>query len=255
MQPQQSPLLQIAIEAAKVGAAVANNYYETSFTVEYKEDNSPVTIADKESEKAIKAFILSKDSSAQFVAEESGGDATADEFWIIDPVDGTRTFSRHLPYWCILIAYCKKGEIILGVCYFPLLDSMLYAERGCGAYLNGEKVSVSNITDSEEVVFGHNSIRFYADITLLPRLAKAFGASRGYDATYNLFLVAIGKLEAHIDPVGKLWDIAPFKVIVEEAGGKVSSFEGKKWTTSNLGCIASNKLLHQQVIEIVSQKK
>lgn len=107
----QSLELQTAIEAAKVGATTALKYFNKGIAVDYKEDKSPVTIADKKTEEAIKNFITSKFPGAKFVGEEFGGKINDDEFWIIDPIDGTRSFSRGVPEWCVMISVSKNNKI------------------------------------------------------------------------------------------------------------------------------------------------
>src|SRR5438874_1234590 len=120
-----SPHLATAIEAAKIGAATASQYFESELQVEYKSDNSPVTTADFESEKAIKQYISSQFTDANFLAEETASSIPANDFWVIDPVDGTNSFIRGIPFWFVLVSYYRNNQIQLGVCYFPLLKQLL----------------------------------------------------------------------------------------------------------------------------------
>src|SRR4051812_14182808 len=115
-----SDKLQIAIEAAKRGAAEALKFYEKDLDTKTKSDNTMVTNGDYASEKAIIEYLKSQIPDVKIVAEESGGIPHEDGFWTIDPVDGTRSYSRGVPTWCVLISYCEKGDAQIGVAYFPI---------------------------------------------------------------------------------------------------------------------------------------
>ena len=117
--------LKVAIEAAKKGGKHALQYYEKDLAIEFKNDNTPVTIADKESEEVIKNHILKSFPDAKFVGEESGGSVDKEEFWTIDPIDGTRSFIRGIPQWCNLISFCKKDGPVLGVCYYAVNNELM----------------------------------------------------------------------------------------------------------------------------------
>lgn len=136
--------LKIAIEAAKKGAEAALRYYEKNPAFEVKPDNSPVTKADKEAEDIIKKTIVSHFPHAQFLGEETGGTLDADDFWCIDPIDGTKNFIRGLPFWGIEIAHIIDSEIVLGLSYGPVIEEMLYAEKGKGAFMNGTPIWDTN---------------------------------------------------------------------------------------------------------------
>lgn len=245
--------LKTAIEAAKAGAKIALKYYDKKIDVQIKADNTVLTIADKETEKAIKEFILSKFPNAKFVAEESGGTIDNDEFWIIDPIDATRSFSRGIPTWNVLIALCRKEEIILGVSYFPALNSILYAEKGKGTYLNGKRVYVSKINTVKDSYVAYGSPRFFKDKKRLINLIEKAGSTRCPDTTYSSFLLAQGKYDAVVDEYAQLWDAAPLSVIIEEAGGRMTNFKGKPWKITDRGYIASNGLIHNEIVSIVNE--
>lgn len=247
--------LKIAIEAAKIGAKKALSYFNSDLSIDYKEDLTPVTIADKETEKEIKNFIKSKISNAKFVGEEEGGNINQDEFWIIDPIDGTRSFIRGIPTWNVLIAFCKNKEIICGVCYFPILNELLYAEKSKGGYLNGKKITVSKINNIKKAYVSYGSPRHFKDKKMLLNIFEKVGSARSPDAAYSSFLLCIGKYDAHIDGYGQIWDAAPFKIILEEAGGKFTNLKGEKWKITDRGYIATNGLLHNEVIAILNNKQ
>lgn len=250
-----SPLsieLQTAIEATKVGATLALKYFNKNIEVETKKDSSPVTIADRESEKAIRSFILTKFPNAKFVGEEGGGNKNEKEFWIIDPIDGTRSFSRGLHTWGVLISLYKNNQVVIGVIYSPLLKEVLYAERGKGAYRNGKKIHVSKIDSLKKAYVGYGSLKYFKNKQAIIRLAEESGSTRSPDITYSTSMVACGSMEASVDPYADTWDGAPFKVIIEEAGGKLTGLDGKEWSLNSRGLIASNGLLHNKIVDIVN---
>jgi len=246
--------LKIAIEAAKAGAEKALSYYNKEIEIKLKEDKSVVTIADKESENIIKKYILSYFPTAKFVAEESGGNRNEDEFWIIDPIDESRNFSRGIPVWCVLIALSKNKKIILGVCYYPLLDLLVYAREGEGAFHNGKRIHVSSVNKVKDAYVSFGSPRHFRNKQILVNLIEESAAIRCPDSSYSASLLAMGKIDALVDAYGQIWDIAPLKVIIEEAGGKITNWQGKEWSIRDQGFIATNGLLHGRVLQIVNNE-
>lgn len=247
--------LKVAIEAAKIGAKRALKYYDKDLEIKLKEDNSVVTIADKESETAIKNYILTKFPSAKFVAEESEGNRNEKEFWIIDPIDGTRNFARNIPVWAVLISLYKNGKVILGVCYYPLLDLLLYAEDGTGAFCNEGMIHVSDVELIKNAYISFGSPRHFKNKQVLINLIEKSAGIRCPDSSHSAALLAMGKIDAVIDAYGQIWDIAPFKVIIEEAGGKVTNWQGKKWSIEDVGFIATNGLLDREILRIVNTNR
>lgn len=247
--------LKVAIEAAKVGAEIALRYFDQDISVEFKEDKTPVTIADLESEKAIIKAITKKFPNSNFVAEETGGDRDLDEFWTIDPIDGTRSFTRGIPGWCVLISLFRDNDFILGVSYFPFHDEMLYAEKGKGAFYNGKKVRVSKIDSFNKAYFGFGNIKYIENRDSLINLVDASASSRSWEVTYANFLLAQGKVDTVLDAYGLIWDTAPFKVIIEEAGGKITRPDGSEIKPNNKrGYLSTNGLLHDEVLKILNKK-
>lgn len=246
--------LKTAIEAAKQGASVALRYFDKPLIVETKADNTPVTIADRKSEEAIISSILTSFPNAKFVAEETGGSKEEKEFWIIDPIDGTRSFSRGVPMWSVLIAHYKNGQVDLGVCYFPTLKTMLWAQKGQGAYIDSKKVAVSTISTVSESYINYGTFRYFLNKQGLFQLIEKSKGSRSYDISFGYYLVSCGKMEVSLDQYGYVWDLAAFKVITEEAGGTFTSIQGKPWTIHDRGCIATNGKVHNEVVSLVNTK-
>jgi fructose-1,6-bisphosphatase/inositol monophosphatase family enzyme len=245
--------LQTAIEAAKAGGKIALNYFQTKLDVKTKKDSSFVTNADLETEKTIKNSILKSYPDAKFLAEESGGDTNEKDFWIIDPIDGTRMFIKGITQWSILIAHYANNEITSGVCYIPTQDILLVAEKNSAAYLNGKQVTVSTINTLDKAFGSFGSIRHYKNIDPIIKLNENKTVLRGFESAYGLALVAKGSMDVVIDAYATPWDYAPFIRIIEEAGGKVTDFEGKPWNLETKNLVATNGLLHDRVIKVINK--
>jgi histidinol-phosphatase len=244
--------LQIAITAAKIGGKKALTYYNKNIASVNKSDNSVVTVADTEVEKTIKSQIKKSFPQAKFIAEESAERTLEDETWIIDPIDSTRNFARGIPLWSVLIAFYKNGEIVLGVCYLPAMESLLYAEKDKGAFFNEKPTFVSKIAKVKDALIGHQSLKRFPYPQELIALTKASGSSRGYESDYSNFLLATGHMDACLNGYGNLWDYAPFKVIIEEAGGKITKLDGQPWKTNDSSYFASNGLIHDEVVKLLN---
>jgi fructose-1,6-bisphosphatase/inositol monophosphatase family enzyme len=250
-----STKLQIAIDAARAGAAKAQEYFLTDIDIKTKPDSSVVTIADHDSEKVIIDIIRKAEPDASFIAEETGGDMEQTTCWIIDPIDGTRTFTRGLNTWCVLVAYYENSQPLIGVCYFPVLDTILYAEKGQGAFVDDKKVQVSKINNLKEAYLGYGSLRHFRNKQIVLDLTDASASSRSPDATYAAYLVGCGKLDVMIDGYAQPWDVGPFATIIPEAGGKITNLKGEDLTLKDRGYIATNGILHDQVLTIVNKNQ
>lgn len=243
--------LEIAKEAAKIGAATASSYFGKNLHIDRKNDSTPVTLADKKTEEAIKKYILSQDPEAKFVGEESGGDYEEEEYWLIDPIDGTAFFARDIPIWGTLVTYVKNKEAIIGVSYVPFVDELLWAEKGKGAFLNGKKIHVSNRSRIEDAFITYTS--FYRIVDKFPGFKDM--ALRSYKTkvvgdSYSWHLLASGRVEAKYDGAPLPFDVAGLNLIIEEAGGKVTNFDGQPWTFSDRTVVASNGLIHNTLFEL-----
>ncbi len=246
--------LQTAIEAVKIGAEKALLYFDSGQDLEttLKSDNTPVTLADPATEKAIRKYILSKFPDAKIIGEEIGGSIKEESFWIIDPIDGTRVYARGINAWAVLISYYKKSEFVIGVAYFPVLNEMYYAEKGKGAFLNEKRLIVSSIKPLVKSLVNSGNPKNYKSNKIVPKLIEKCAILRGYETTYADCLVAAGKMDASIDPYAQLWDFAAFVPIIQEAGGIITNLEGKPLQLTDRGCMLSNGLLHEELMEIVN---
>lgn len=246
--------LKTAIAAAKKAAAHATKFLENDFEVMRKDDDSPVTKADKECEKIIRSTITEKFPNAKFVGEEGGGNTEEEEFWIIDPIDGTKAFARNIPHWSILIALYKNNDIHLGVSFIAGQNQLFYAERGKGAFLNDEKVHVSSHEKLDHFYFTFGTPKRVANIDGLLRLIDKAEWARSVGDAMSFHLLANGKTDVHIENGLQLWDIAPFKVIIEEAGGKITEDTGEPWSKTTSNILVSNGLLHDEAVRLFNQK-
>lgn len=247
--------LRTAIEAAKIGATKALEYFDNNAKLDQKtkSDNTPVTIADPATEEVIKKFILSQFPDANIIGEETGGSLKDSTFWVIDPIDGTRSFIRGIPTWGVLISFCKNNQFQIGVCYFPLLDVLIWAEKGQGAFLNGDRIHVSGIKNLNEAYASTGNIKHFENKQVILDLADASYVLRCPEATYATYLVVCGKTDALIDMKASLWDFSPFITIATEAGGKITSTKGEPLKLTDKGYIVTNGVLHDEVVRIVNK--
>lgn len=254
--------LKIAIEAAKKGAEIALSYYrkeEEALEIKHKEDRSILTVADQKTEDVIKEHILSSFPYAEFITEEAENTTkTFENVWIIDPIDGIREFSKGIDYWAHLIAYAEKGEIKLGVCYFPALDLLLIGEKGKGAYLNGEKISVSKTSDFlRSFVILSSLRRFGSSKNGVLNLIDQNSGVRCYNSAFSGFCASTGKADVFVTSLeAKLWDFAPFVPIINEAGGKITDWNGNNISikSDTVSAVFTNGLLHDEVLEMLNRK-
>jgi histidinol-phosphatase len=244
--------LRIAIKAAKRGASYARTFFGKEMAVGKKDDNTVFTQVDKHTEELIKKTIASKFPNAKFVGEETGGIPTEGKFWTIDPIDGTRHFIRNTPLWSVLISLIVDGKPVIGVSNAPCLNEIIYAEKGKGAFLNDKKIVVSNVSGVEDSLLMFGGLRFFKEkMSALLRIAEVCASTRSLVSPFEYHLLASGRCEIVLDAYGKIWDIAPFKIIIEEAGGMVTNWDGKPWTIKDKGCIATNRFVHSKVMEII----
>jgi len=242
----------VAIQAAKISGRIAMRYFGKGVSAETKSDGTPVTIADRLCEKKIISIIRKKFPENGIIGEESGEIAGDNHKWLIDPIDGTKDFVRGAPFFSTLIGLEKDGRLEAGVILFPALKRLIYAERGKGAYVNGKRIMVSKTADMEETYMLHGSLKgFYKTNTshVLENL-KGCWAIRSFSSSFGFAMVAEGIADGNIEPVVKPWDLAATKIVVEEAGGRMSDFNGNDTIYAG-NAVASNGKLHDELLEII----
>ncbi len=244
--------LTAAVEAARAAGEVALKYYRTGFDVTIKADATPVTQADRGAEQAIREVLGRAFPDMGFLGEEFGAVGDQQRRWIIDPIDGTKNFIRHVPVWATLIALEEHGEVTAGVIYNPVTGELLSARRGGGAWSAGERIAVSPIADLEEATLLHAGLRLLRESGHwdgLVRLVDATGRQRGFGDYLGYAMVAEGKAEIYVEADLKAWDLAPCKIIVEEAGGRLTDFAGTP-TIHTGTAFATNGRLHEAALAL-----
>ena len=246
--------LEVAIAAAQAAGEIALRYFRTRLTVDYKSDRSPVTQADRECEQCIIEVLRQSFPDFGIVGEEfgeRGGGARAR--WIIDPIDGTKNFIRGVPYFAALIGLEEDGEVTTGVIYAPAVDDLLYAQKGTGAFDRNGRLRVSSVGALRDgtVVFGGLDIfRKAGRWDGFERLVWASGRQRGFGDYFGHTFVARGQAEAMVELDLKPWDLAAVKIIIEEAGGRLTDFTGAA-TIYGGDAIASNGLVHDEILKLL----
>lgn len=247
-----SPELETALRAAQKAAEISRHYYRGNFTVSTKADRTPVTQADVECEEAIRDIILAAFPDHGFFGEETGKTRSdAESLWLVDPIDGTKGFVRQYPFFSTQIALMRSGEIVLGVSSGTMFDEVVWAERGRGAWLNEQKLSVSSVSDPNAVSISTGNLKSLALSDGWAALGKVVASAdriRGYGDFYHYHLLAAGKIEAVIESDVNILDIAALSVIVEEAGGIFTDLNGNSPSLETRSVLAANPELHQHLL-------
>lgn len=247
--------LEIAVEAARAAGEIALKYYRTGFNVTMKPDHTPVTQADREAEKAIVGILSHAFPEHGFLGEEFGARGPEDVRWIIDPIDGTKNFVRHIPVWATLIALEERGDVTVGVIYNPVTGDLCTARRGHGAYLNGVRLAVSSTGDLGSSALLHAGLRLLREgghWDGFVRLVDATDRQRGFGDYLGYTLVAEGKAELYMETDLKPWDLAPCRLLVEEAGGRFTDLSGAPTIYSGTA-LATNGRVHDAALALLRQ--
>jgi histidinol-phosphatase len=240
--------LDLALRLADAADEIAlSRFRARDLLVETKPDSTPVTEADRAVEAELRTILAVERRRDAVLGEEEGQSGSSARRWIVDPIDGTRNYSRGVPVWATLIALEDHGKVVLGVVSAPALHRRWWAERGEGAHANGDVVRVSRVARPEDAVLT------FALEQSLPSLAGRAWHARGYGDFWSHMLVAEGAVDGAIDAIGvSLWDLAAVQVIVEEAGGTFTDFSGEHRVDGG-SAISSNGLLHADLLEAVRE--
>lgn len=253
----QSLFLKTAIQAARAGEAIIMHYYQSNIGVSLKADQTPVTVADVETEQAIKGILEDVFPEHGFFGEETGKDRPDAEYtWLVDPIDGTKSFVRENPFFSTQIALLKGDAFILGVSNAPVFGELAYAEAGSGAFINERPVRVSNIQELASATLSFGNIKTLAGDwrwSSLAKLIRQVNRTRGYGDFYHYHLLAAGKLDVVIESDVNILDVAALSVLIQEAGGRVTDLEGKPLGLETTGILASNGRLHERVLELLAR--
>ena len=246
--------LEAARAAATAAAAVIARHYRAKLRVETKADQTPVTIADREAEAAIKRVLKAAWPGHAYFGEEEGREGEGDFVWLIDPIDGTRSFVRGYPMFSTQIALMHRGELVLGVSSAAQFGEIAWARRGGGAFLGGERIRVS-----DAAAFDANAAISIGNVktlargngwTALAQLIQRCGRTRGYGDFYHYHLLARGALDLVIESDVNILDIAALAVIVREAGGVFSDLRGRELSLDTTSVLAGTPALHAQALAL-----
>jgi histidinol-phosphatase len=247
-----------AQEIAEAAAQLAHGYFTGEFQVEWKADQSPVTIADREAEALMRTKLLAAFPQDGFLGEEHGEQPGTSGFrWVIDPIDGTRSFVRGIPLWGTLLGLEYRGEQIAGIVVAPAVRETWRALRGDGAFRNGRPMRVSTIDRMDQALIFYSGVTWFQQAGHLDAFLALAGETdrqRGFGDFYGFMLVAQGSGELMVDHGVHIWDVVAVKPIVEEAGGRFSDWEGTP-SVNRPDVVASNGLLHDEALRILRTGK
>ena len=251
-----SPELQAALDAADEAASIARSMYQHNLAVHFKADKSPVTEADIRCETAIRAILEARFPDYGFCGEETAPRGMdAENLWLVDPIDGTKAFVREYAMFSTQIALLRRGQIVLGVSSAPVYGEVAFAERGCGAYLNGRRLAVSQVAELDAAALSAGNLKTLATGSRWGRyggLVARVNRIRGYGDFLHYHLLAAGKIDAVIESDVNILDIAACVAIVAEAGGKFTDLDGAPITLESTSVLATNGRLHAAVLAALS---
>jgi histidinol-phosphatase len=244
--------LRLALELAGVADGITvPAFRRAGLHVETKPDRTPVTEADRSVERALRERIAAERPGDAVVGEEFGGTgAGAARRWFLDPIDGTKNFVRGIPVFATLIALEQEGELVVGVCSAPGLHARWWAARGMGAYESGRRIHVSAVASLDAAQLSYDSLPGFDEHGLgepFLALARRCARTRGFGDFWSHVLVAEGAVDVAVEPEVKPWDLAPLRVIVEEAGGRFTDLAGTARIDGG-SAVSSNDLLHDEVL-------
>lgn len=244
--------LHVALDSVRAAAEVIRSFYDKGPTVRTKPDLTPVTEADIGAEKAIRGKLEEAFPDYGFYGEETGQRAIESEsLWLVDPIDGTKSFVRATPFFSTQIALMRGGDLVLGVSNAPLYGELARAEKGRGAFINDRRVRVSRVKDLEDAYVSTGNLKSLAGGARWERFGKLLGRVsriRGYGDFLHYHLLARGGLDVVIESDVGILDIAALTVLVREAGGTFTDLEGNPVNLETRSVLATNGFLHEAVL-------
>lgn len=255
-------LKRISIEAAKAGGEILLSYYGRIRDISKKKHAGLVTEADRKSEKKIISVIKSAFPDHSILAEESGDERQSTRYkWVIDPLDGTTNYAHQIPIFCVSIALEENGKVVLGTVWDPVKENLYTAIRGKGVFKDKKQMKVSKIRNLEDSLiatgFAYQEgalLRESVDI-LRNFMRVTQGIRRTGSAVWDLCQVAEGHFDGFWEKNLQPWDVAAGMIFVEEAGGKISRYDGTPATIYDQQMVASNGFLHKQMIKVIRQSR
>jgi histidinol-phosphatase len=248
--------LTAALDAARAAAEVIRSYYRRNPEVRIKADASPVTEADVRAEQVIGSILSERFPGYGFYGEETGQhDMGSESIWLVDPIDGTKSFMREAPFFSTQIALLRAGELVLGVSNAPAYDELAWAERGAGAFLNERPIRVSEVAQLREAFVSTGNLESVAGSPTWGRLGQLIGQIdrvRGYGDFVHYHLLARGSLDVVIESDVNILDIAALVVLVREAGGTFTDLDGAPVGLGTVSVLATNGPLHAPVLRMLA---
>ncbi|RPJ26368.1 MAG: histidinol phosphate phosphatase [Chloroflexi bacterium] len=258
------PYLTFARQLAYRAGRITLSHYNKGIQHDLKPDETPVTAADRATEQFIRGEIEKTYPTHAIAGEEFGESSSPAERggrgegenpfrWIVDPIDGTKSFMKGVPFYSVLIALEIEGIARVGVVCFPALDEILSAADGLGCWWNGKRTHVSHVSELKQAVFAYTSwsgFRTTKRLEVFERFHKECFFGRGWGDAYGYHMVATGRADAMLDPSVSIWDVAPFSPIFREAGGFFGSWDGKEGHTHGEG-LACNAALKPKILELI----
>ena len=235
------------------------NLFRSNLSVQLKDDQSPVTIADKWAEEFLRKKISRDFPTHGIIGEEFGEENPSREWvWTIDPIDGTRSFIRGIPLFATLLALLHKGQPVMGIICMPALQETAWAIKGKGAFIGDQRLLVSDHNDISGATIATADRYCFKEkkyLNLLQKLNRQADIARTYPDAFGHLLAARGAVDVMVDPWAYVWDFAPCKIIVEEAGGLFANFTGKKASLSEGTAITGNPRLVKKVQKFIRDQK
>jgi myo-inositol-1(or 4)-monophosphatase len=249
--------LDFAIDTAYLAGKLTLGYFQTGIQHDFKDDDTPVTVADRKTEELIRAHIEKQYPRHAIVGEEHGTNKNegASHRWYVDPIDGTKSFLRGVPLYAVLIGLEIEGIVEVGVAYFPALDEMIAAASGEGCWWNGRRACVSEVSGLEQAVVVFSDVASFSKYDRSEswkRIKQAAYFRAGWGDAYGHLLVATGRAELMLDPIMNVWDCAPFPPILKEAGGYFGDWQGNSTIHGN-EAMSTSQMLLPEVLALIQE--
>lgn len=251
-------LREFAAELAWQAGKLTLRYFQTAFTTELKSDQSPVTIADRQAERLMRELIEARYPAHSILGEEEGETRPGATFrWILDPIDGTKTFVRGVPLYAVLVGLEREGEPVVGAINIPAMGELLHAARGQGCSWNGRRAHVSPVDRLSEALLTFTdpaSMATYGRAAAYARMAAATRLQRSWGDAYGYVLLSTGRAEVMLDPIVAVWDCAALQPVVTEAGGTLTDWAGAS-TIHSGEAIGTNGLVFDELMALVGERE
>jgi len=247
--------LNFITETAYLAGRLTLGFFQTDVRPDIKEDDTPVTVADRLAEEFIRQRIEGLFPGHAIVGEEYGVKESGGEShrWFIDPIDGTRSFMRGVPLYAVLVGLEIEGKVKAGAAYFPALDEMIAAADGLGCWWNGRRARVSPVSRLDQSVMSFSDVANFAQFRRARAWESLKGATyyrAGWGDAYGYLLVATGRVERLLDPIMNVWDCGPFPPILEEAGGYFGDWQGNPTIYAGEALATTRRLL-PEVLKLI----